>query len=148
MANFLVQFITQFKSGAVESAAGTLTVDTAGRTIIDESFGYEVGEMQRNKLIRILHDPSFGAVFEEVIADGGTIVVPAGSMLHSLVVIPEDDQTVSIGRTPGGSEFLEDELIEVTTPHFTLDLMEYASSELTLHFTVDTGSITVKYYIA
>ena len=75
-------------------------------------------------------------------SDAGTISVAANVLIHSIVVTPSANLTLSVGTAADGTDIIDSEsLTSGTTEVFVVN--HYFASAGTLHFTLNTGSVTV-----
>lgn len=75
-------------------------------------------------------------------SDAGTIAIAAGTLIHSIVVTPDANLTLSVGTAADGTDIIDSEsLTSGTAEVFVVN--HYFTSAGTLHFTLNTGNITV-----
>ena len=95
----------------------------------------------------ILSSIQLGAA-PQTIADGGTIVVPAGSLINVISVKSASGaRTIQIGTSIGASDILDEAPIDSLTD-FSASIGRFTSSVLTLHFTLTGGSAQVLVFMS
>jgi len=80
-----------------------------------------------------------------IVAPGGTVGIGAGRLVYAIVILPTaQDNTVSIGTTPGGDEIMSEETIE-SGQAWTTNAQYYFQSAGSLYFSVTENCTVIVY---
>lgn len=83
----------------------------------------------------------------QTVANNGTLTVPAGRLLRTIVVLQNGtSRTFNVGTTSGGLEVVDNATVQATKDEPVGVLLHNQLSTQVLHFHGFTGSLSVKLY--